>query len=53
VTILNLDGQTLSNTDMSLKDGRFEINMKHLSSGVYIIRISNNKIHKSFKVLKN
>ena len=53
VTILNLSGQTLSHTSLTLIDGRFEVNMKHLSSGLYVVRISNNKIQETFKVLKN
>jgi hypothetical protein len=53
VTILNLSGQTLSQTALSLIDGRFEVKMKHLNAGLYIIRVSNDKIQQTLKVLKN
>ncbi len=53
ISIFSLSGQVLSQSSVNPKEGKFEIDMQNLSSGVYLVRFSNAHINESIRVLKD
>jgi hypothetical protein len=52
LTIVDMSGKLLYQKNSDFTNNRVQINVTHLDSGTYILRIRNNALYKSFKLIK-
>ncbi|HAO14513.1 MAG TPA: hypothetical protein DDE71_02935, partial [Tenacibaculum sp.] len=50
--VFNLNGQEVVNRKLKITKSNFSVNINHLASGMYILKIKNNKYLDNYKLLK-
>lgn len=54
VTLLDINGKALyNNQNVIIGSSNFEINVSTIKSGVYLLRIGNSQLEKTFRIIKN